>query len=70
MQSQQKHAVLTVAQAARALHMREADARDWLESQGLVLCCAGRRRVIWADVLRTLRQSSQPGEGVEAQSNG
>ena len=48
--------VLTVTTAAKALHMREVDARAWLEKRGLVLRVAGRERVIWGDVLVAMRR--------------
>lgn len=48
-------AVLSLAQAAEALPLREADARTWLREQGLVRFLDGREVVIWADVLVCLR---------------
>lgn len=43
--------VLTVAAACRALRMREGDARRWLREKGLIREVAGRRRVVWGEIL-------------------
>lgn len=48
------HAVLTVAQAVKALPMRDADARQWLHDEGLVVSLGGRPRVLWGRVLEAL----------------
>jgi hypothetical protein len=52
--------VLTVTSAARALHMREADARAWLRDEDLIRTVAGRERVLWGDVLAAIRRGDTP----------
>lgn len=52
--------VLTVTSAARALRMREADARAWLRDEDLIRTVAGRERVIWGDVLACIRRGDTP----------
>ena len=47
--------VLTIAEAARELKLRDADARAWLTQRLLIKDVAGRGRVIWGDVLDALR---------------
>jgi hypothetical protein len=54
--------LLTVSEAARAMRMREAEARSWLRGEGLVRHLAGRERVIWGDVLARLRAVDLEGE--------
>lgn len=57
-------AVLPVVRAVELLPLAEADARRWLTEQGLVRDLAGRRVVIWGDVLDALRRGP-PVEGAE-----
>lgn len=54
--------VLTVAEVARRLRMRPDDAGTWLADRDLVRDIAGRRRVVWGDVLDALREA-RPGTG-------
>ena len=54
--------VLTVSAAARALGIREAEARAWLRGCDLVRHVAGRERVIWGDVLAAIRRGDEPPE--------
>lgn len=46
--------VLTVEEAARALRMREADARAWLRAKGFIREIGGRERVPWGEVYRAI----------------
>jgi hypothetical protein len=46
--------LLSVEEACQALGVRQADARRWLVSQGLVREVLGRRKVLWGDVLDRL----------------
>lgn len=48
-------AILSVVTAVALMPLAEADARRWLEEHGLVHDLAGRRVVIWGDVLEALR---------------
>ena len=54
------HDVLTVGEVARELKIRDADARRWVDEQELVVLVAGRRRVIWGQVIETLRAQQHP----------
>ncbi len=44
-------AVFSVAEAAAQLPLADAEARRWLQAQGLVRVLAGRRVVRWLDVV-------------------
>ena len=46
--------LLSVEEACQALGIRQAEARRWLVSQGLVREVLGRRKVLWGDVLDRL----------------
>lgn len=50
--------MLSVVHAVELLPLAEADARRWLQERGLVRDLAGRRVVIWGDVLDALRQTA------------
>ena len=52
--------LVTVARAARALHLRKSLAAEWLRTNKLVVTVAGRERVIWGDVLRVIRGGGPP----------
>ena len=57
------HDLLTVAQTIRRLGFRAGEAREWLETHRLVREVAGRKRVIWGDVLAVIRRASPiPGD--------
>ena len=60
------HAVLSVRRAAERLPMADADARRWLQEQGLVrtLCTEGRTKevVVWGAVLERLQEAPVAGE--------
>ena len=46
--------LLTVAEAVRALRIREADARRWIRERGLVRRVEGRDLVVWGEVVRAI----------------
>lgn len=48
-------AILPLAVAAALLPLADSEATDWLRGKGLVREIAGRRCVIWADVIDALR---------------
>ncbi len=48
-------AILSVAEAARLLPIREADAAMWLAANDLIRDLDGRRVVVWSDVVARLR---------------
>lgn len=48
-------AVLPVAAAAALLPLGDSEARAWLHDRRLIRHIAGRRCVIWADVIEALR---------------
>ena len=52
--------VLTVAEAARELKLRDSDARSWLSEHGLIVLVAGRKRVVWRHVLEVLDRQRTP----------
>lgn len=52
-------AVLSLAQAVDLLPLNRADARQWLQSRGLVRTLAEHEVVIWGDVLDALRAGSE-----------
>ena len=49
------HDILTVVAAVTELGMGRADAVTWLSQNGLIIKVAGRRRVIWGDVVNAAR---------------
>jgi hypothetical protein len=49
-------AVLTVARAAELLPIHDAEARQWIRTQGLVRFLVSREVVIWGDVTDALRE--------------
>lgn len=48
-------AILTPRQAAEMLPVADADALDWLEQHGLIRYMAGRKVVVWGDVVEAIR---------------
>lgn len=48
-------AILSVAEAARLLPIRESDAAMWLVTNKLIRDLDGRRVVLWADVVARIR---------------
>lgn len=53
------HAVLSVAEAAKLLKMRDAEARDFLQVHDLIRCPDGKHRfVVWGDVVAAIQGRS------------
>jgi hypothetical protein len=46
--------VVTIARAARALHMNRSVAARWMRKHGLVVNLDGRQRVVWGSLMRVL----------------
>jgi hypothetical protein len=48
--------IVTVARAARALHMDRSCAVRWMRRHGLIVDIEGRQRVVWGSLMGVLRE--------------